>query len=231
MMLGHLPAKCNLLKAPTSLRSKAFPKPQGTCLLTPTSPRHVTARPYSSSPSSSLDCGSSHKSSAPARSTYSGRSVLLPSQHPSLLARPQHPAAPPVTVGEPTQRTRTQWLLSRSATPSPRARSPISRGARSSRATLPAASVRIRLSSLEPDSRDLSFLTCVPLIPLVFLNPRANDADVDVCPFVLARRAAIKLSTDEWKGKKVVLVAVPGAFTVRPPPPSASVLNAHGRPN
>ena len=92
MMLGHLPAKCNLLKATTSLRSKAFPKPQGTCLLTPTSPRHVTARPYSSSPSSSLDCGSSHKSSAPARSTYSGRSVLLPSQHPSLLARPPAPS-------------------------------------------------------------------------------------------------------------------------------------------
>lgn len=27
---------------------------------------------------------------------------------------------------------------------------------------------------------------------------------------------AISLNTDEWKGKKVVLVSVPGAFTVRP---------------
>ncbi len=27
---------------------------------------------------------------------------------------------------------------------------------------------------------------------------------------------AITLNTDEWKGKKVVLVSVPGAFTVRP---------------
>lgn len=30
---------------------------------------------------------------------------------------------------------------------------------------------------------------------------------------------ATKLSTDAWKGKKVVLFAVPGAFTVSPDPP------------
>ena len=47
------------------------------------------------------------------------------------------------------------------------------------------------------------------------------------------RHAAIKLNTDEWKGKKVVLVAVPGAFTVRlaspsplPPAPSLYHLRA-----
>lgn len=84
MMLGHLPAKSHLLRATTNVRAKAFPKPQGTCLLTPTSPRHVTARPYSSSSSSPFGVAASshYKSSPPA---LAPPSVLL-SPHPRVFA-------------------------------------------------------------------------------------------------------------------------------------------------
>ena len=63
-----------------------------------------------------------------------------------------------------------------------------------------------------PDTRDLpDLISALPLCPLCthpLPPPRRRTRDRAGC-------AATKLSTNDWKGKKVVLVAVPGAFTVR----------------
>lgn len=42
-----------------------------------------------------------------------------------------------------------------------------------------------------------------------------NPFNFTHCQFLLViQLSAVKISTNDWKGKKVVLVSVPGAFTV-----------------